>query len=146
LLGQFSFALGVPLPVVELADQSTNSSECGCCPVDRAAKQCCCQTSAPRPEKQRSCCDKKQAVSAIPAQPRAESSTVKLKWHGGIFQQKCQGPLGSSTTNAGVLAVCPEPPAIWVFDVAGGDWLSVAVVEFAIPSFDQLTPPPRSPA
>jgi hypothetical protein len=143
LLGQFSFAFGVPLPVIEGADSAADSSSCACCPAQRSSNQCCCQKFPPGPEKHSSCCGSNQARSEEPTQLQSQPTTVKLKWHAGIFQQKCDGPLGSSSTNAGVLAVSPEPPVAWAFESPEGERLSLVVDEFQSLFANQPTPPPR---
>jgi len=143
------------MPVFDRAEGPLISSECGCCPVDRAASQCCCYTQVQVTRgndiahlgKRKACCEKESTSEdqPQPQQTAAHGPIVKFKFFGGILQQRCKGPLGSLGINSSLLAVCPEAPASMLLDSLGLEWLSISNDDFPIPIFDELTLPPRLP-
>jgi hypothetical protein len=142
LVGQLAVTIGLPMPVFAYPAESQTTapvdSECGCCPMDRTAKRCCC-TPNPVTSELNSCCVKNTHDASADTHAR-----VKIRWTGGIVQKRCLGADENALSASSILVSPGAAPDVWTFDWSLYNLLPFTsespVLMLSLPA----TPPPRS--
>jgi len=150
-VGQLVVTVGLPLPVflssAEASAPSVVDSDCGCCPMDRTAKRCCCNTPLTVAPGVKSCCVKHDAPAATDREreeTKAQAKTeLKIRWAGGVMRQRCLGQNEHALSAASILAFPAGSPDRWDFDWAFRDCISFHSDSLVVVRQLPDTPPPR---